>query len=231
MSEKSISDKECSEVERKPGRFILGEEHSLVGSKYQFMSTLTAVELNALRESIRENGIINPIIIDEEKNIIDGHHRYQIFLELFSHGEYIELKTEIKSGLTEEQKKALAIELNIAGRAITTKQKALAMSKEDRYKLVKNLLLEFPDKPMKWFETQTGVSDKTVKKIKEENWTPPIANKKPSKSKLEKTLATVEKISFEGMSQAELTSIIKALEAAIKKCSAAKTAEPASINK
>ena len=42
---------------------------------YQIMTPLTAVENGALRESVKEHGVIVPIVFDEDGNCIDGHHR------------------------------------------------------------------------------------------------------------------------------------------------------------
>ena len=43
---------------------------------------LSATEYQELKESIKLNGLWHPIIINPERVILDGHHRYPICIEL-----------------------------------------------------------------------------------------------------------------------------------------------------
>jgi ParB-like chromosome segregation protein Spo0J len=85
---------------------------------YQFLPSLTLEEYEALRESIRENGVIEPVIVDEKGAIIDGHHRVKACEELG-----IEYPTRALHDLSEEQKQDLSLELNLTGRDLTKDQK------------------------------------------------------------------------------------------------------------
>ncbi len=42
------------------------------------MPPLSKEEYEALKASIKFEGVINPIVKDEEGNILDGHHRYDV---------------------------------------------------------------------------------------------------------------------------------------------------------
>jgi hypothetical protein len=61
-----------------------------------------------LRESIRRNGVITPIIVDEGYGVIDGAHRVTIAAEL---GLTV-VPVEVRPGLTPAQKMELAYSLN-----------------------------------------------------------------------------------------------------------------------
>jgi len=49
---------------------------------YQVMPDFDDEEYQRLKKDIRENGVEYPIIVDTDDNIIDGHHRYQIWVDL-----------------------------------------------------------------------------------------------------------------------------------------------------
>lgn len=87
-------------------------------NNYQFLPRLSLEEYEALWESIRVRGVIDPIILDEEGNIIDGHHRWQICVDMG-----VECPSKTVEGLTEEQKQDLALELNLHRRHLTKEQK------------------------------------------------------------------------------------------------------------
>jgi len=46
--------------------------------RYQVMRALTKDEYRDLKASISENGVKVPILVDENGEIIDGHHRKKI---------------------------------------------------------------------------------------------------------------------------------------------------------
>ena len=85
---------------------------------YQFLPSLNLDEYEALRESIRENGVIESILVDEEGNVIDGHHRLKACEELG-----IECPKRVLLGLSDEQKQDLSLELNLHRRQLTKEQK------------------------------------------------------------------------------------------------------------
>ena len=85
---------------------------------YQFLPSLNLDEYEALRESIRENGVIESILVDEEGNVIDGHHRLKVCEELG-----IKCPRRALMGLSDEQKQDLSLELNLHRRQLTKEQK------------------------------------------------------------------------------------------------------------
>ena len=51
-------------------------------AKYQLIPDLTDEEYLALKADIEKRGILIPVEIDKEGNILDGHHRAEICNEL-----------------------------------------------------------------------------------------------------------------------------------------------------
>jgi ParB-like chromosome segregation protein Spo0J len=86
--------------------------------KYQFLPPLPLDKYEALRESIREKGVIEPVITDEDGKVLNGHHRAKACKELG-----IDYPTWVIEGLTEEQKQNLSVELNMQQRDWTKEQK------------------------------------------------------------------------------------------------------------
>lgn len=84
-----------------------------------FLPPLTTEELAALKASIRVDGIHDPIAVDEEGNILDGHHRYKIDKDA---------PTRTIKGLTDAEKKAYVYQSNLLRRNLTPSQKK-AMAK------------------------------------------------------------------------------------------------------
>jgi ParB-like chromosome segregation protein Spo0J len=96
--------------------------------EYQFLPSLSLDEYEALRESIREKGVIEPVVTDEEGNVIDGHHRVKACEELG-----IKYPTRVIAGFSEEQKQDLSVELNMHRRHLTKEQKKeLAINLRDQ---------------------------------------------------------------------------------------------------
>jgi ParB-like chromosome segregation protein Spo0J len=96
---------------------------------YQYLPSLSLDEYEALRESIRKYGVIQPVIVDETGTIIDGYHRVKVCHELG-----IEYPTRVMKGLSEEEKENLSVSLNIKRRHLTKDQKkelALALREQD----------------------------------------------------------------------------------------------------
>ena len=73
---------------------------------------------DTLRADIRLRGIISPIIVDEDHNIIDGYHRHRIANELG-----VECPSITRKGLTEEEKHREAVDLNLHRRHLTREQR------------------------------------------------------------------------------------------------------------
>ena len=85
--------------------------------RFQPMPPLSDDEYAALKEDIRQNGQIYPIQIDEDGNILDGHNRNTICIEL-----HIPPKYEVVKGLDDDAKWNLALRAQIR-RNLTPEQK------------------------------------------------------------------------------------------------------------
>jgi hypothetical protein len=85
---------------------------------YQLLPPLSAEEYEALKADIAEHGLQYPIIADEDGTVLDGHHRARICQELG-----ISPPTEVRAGLSDEQKHDLALSLNLQRRHLTQTQK------------------------------------------------------------------------------------------------------------
>ena len=77
---------------------------------YRIFPHATTQERADLRASIKAVGLSCPVILDEHGNIIDGHERRSICADL---GIDWMAGADVRIGLSEYQKKALAIELNM----------------------------------------------------------------------------------------------------------------------
>jgi hypothetical protein len=136
---------------------------------YQVLRPLTPAEYSSLKDSIREYGVIDPIITDERGEIINGHHRQRIYYELLSEGITLPTLTKTaKHGLTEEQKIQLAYELNATGRQLSAEEVVEVRGRAGRRKAVEISLKQSPHMADNWHAQQTGVSDKTIRGIREQ---------------------------------------------------------------
>lgn len=92
----------------------------MMNAPYQILPQIAQDDLDRLSTSIRERGVEVPVIVDENGTIIDGHHRAMIADSLG-----IEYPKEVRMGLSEAQKRLLAVDLNMARRQLTDGQKLL----------------------------------------------------------------------------------------------------------
>lgn len=74
---------------------------------------LKTSEREALAADIKANGVLHPVIIDEDGNILDGHHRYSIDRNA---------PTVVVEGLSDDEKRAYTIRANLARRNLTGDQ-------------------------------------------------------------------------------------------------------------
>lgn len=74
---------------------------------------LKTSEREALAADIKANGVLHPIVIDEDGNILDGHHRHAIDRNA---------PTVTVEGLSEDEKRAYTIRANLARRNLTGDQ-------------------------------------------------------------------------------------------------------------
>lgn len=90
---------------------------------------LTAEERDELRRSIRAAGrVLVPILVTEDDAVLDGHHRLAIADELGLSG----VPAETVAGLSDEQRRARAMELNLARRHLTREQRRRIIEEELR---------------------------------------------------------------------------------------------------
>lgn len=82
---------------------------------------LAAVEFEALKASIKRDGVRDPIIVDEIGNILDGHNRYRIDPKA---------PTREVAGLTPAQKMAFVIAVNFQRRNLSPDQKVEVSRKQ-----------------------------------------------------------------------------------------------------
>lgn len=115
---------------------------------YQLLPPLTTEEYAALREDIATNGIRVPIDVDETGRVLDGHHRQAIASELG-----VGCPTRIVAGLTEDQKRAHALAVNLQRRILT---------REQRRGLIATELERDPDRSDRAIGRLVGVDHKTV---------------------------------------------------------------------
>lgn len=92
--------------------------------KYQLFHDLSAAELERLKADIAERGVVVPVVVDEDGAVIDGHQRRRAAAEV--HAECPEV---IVSGLTEDEKQALAIALNAFRRHLSGVERSQAIKR------------------------------------------------------------------------------------------------------
>lgn len=99
--------------------------HSIPTGLYQLMPMLTDDEFEALKRDISEHGVLVPIVLDDEGNILDGHHRLAAIaqLEAATPGLTIPYNTEIRRNLTDEQKRDYVVALNLMRRHLSREQR------------------------------------------------------------------------------------------------------------
>ena len=119
---------------------------------YQLLPPLAPDEMAELRASIEMHGVLVPVLVDENGVTIDGHHRLKLAAELG-----VECPTEIRTGLSDEQKRTLARTLNTARRHLTRDQKRA---------LIQGQLLDTPGRSDNAIAKDLGVSDKTVTTVR-----------------------------------------------------------------
>jgi ParB-like chromosome segregation protein Spo0J len=118
------------------------------------MPPLSAEDRAALKDSIRANGVLVPVEEDEQGNVLDGHHRVELWHELRAEGGKLpDYPRIIRPGLTDAEKRAHARALNLARRHLT---------REQRRQLIDDQLRDTPQQSDRKLAEVLGVSDKTV---------------------------------------------------------------------
>lgn len=129
-------------------------ESPKVDRKYQVMPDMPPDQFEALKKDIADRGVITPIDLDEEGNILDGHHRVRACHELG----ITDYPTIIRPGLSEEEKRLFARKSNMMRRHLNRKQIR---------DLIKRQLMDTPRWANNRIAGELGVDSKTVGKIRE----------------------------------------------------------------
>ena len=122
--------------------------------KFQVMPELSTDEYAELKADIAKNGVVVPVLVDEDGNIIDGHNRVQIASEL-----RIPYPVEMRDDLDDAGKRGLAFALNLNRRHLNREQKR---------ELIARSLKADPQLPNLEHSRRTGTSDKTVASVRSE---------------------------------------------------------------
>jgi site-specific DNA-methyltransferase (adenine-specific) len=117
--------------------------------KYQVLPDLPSEEFEALKADIALRGVQYAVIQDELGNTLDGHQRQRAVDELG----ITKYPVTVMSRLTEEEKRHLALSLNIKRRHLNRKQMRALIEQE---------LRRTPDINNNWLAEILGVDHKTV---------------------------------------------------------------------
>ncbi|MDP6962325.1 MAG: ParB/RepB/Spo0J family partition protein, partial [Dehalococcoidia bacterium] len=112
---------------------------------------LSTEEREALAADIDKYGVTHPIIIDEEGNILDGHHRYAIDPKA---------PTIIRSGMSELEKQAFVMSTNDGRRNMSVEQRREL--RKSQQKLCRQLK---KDDPNRWTQEELAalfVKDQSI---------------------------------------------------------------------
>ena len=85
---------------------------------YQLLPPLSDEQRHLLRRSIKESGVLEPVVFDENGEILDGHHRVEIAEELG-----IDYPRRVMKGLDEADKQTYALTVNVARRQLTQSER------------------------------------------------------------------------------------------------------------
>lgn len=121
---------------------------------FQVMPPLTGDEADALEDSIREHGVLNPIIVDPSGTIIEGHNRAVI-----AHKLGVECPRQVRQFADDIARRTAAYELNTARRALTREQKR---------QLVAQSITADPGLSDRLHARRCGVDHKTAAKVRDD---------------------------------------------------------------
>ena len=125
----------------------------MTAEKYQLLPPLPPEQFEALKADIAKHGVIVPVIVDEFGAIIEGHNRVRACRELGKN----DYPVEVRSGLSEEEKRALSRKLNALRRHL---------SRDQVRQLVADQIKETPAWSNNRIAGALGVDDKTVAAVR-----------------------------------------------------------------
>ena len=121
---------------------------------YQLLPGLSPEEYDALRSDISAHGIRVPVDVDENGQVLDGHHRSLIAAELG-----IDCPRRVLADLTEPEKVAHAIAVNVHRRSL---------SREQRRELLAASIKAEPEASDREHARRTGSSHPTAADVRRE---------------------------------------------------------------
>lgn len=121
---------------------------------YQLCPPPSDAEFAELASSIADLGVLVPVLVDDEGNVLDGHHRQRIADDLG-----IDYPVEVKAGLTDAEKRTIALSLNVHRRHLDRDQKRAIIAAS---------LTADPELSDRQHAERTGASDKTVGTVRKE---------------------------------------------------------------
>src|SRR5690606_19296229 len=121
---------------------------------FQFFEPLRGDEYAALKADIAKRGVLVPIEYDEEGNILDGHHRYQICQELGIK----DFPRVVRRFSSLEEKEEHIVTLNVRRRHLTNEQKR---------KWAEWFLRRHPEWSNRRIAAEVGIDDKTVGAVRD----------------------------------------------------------------
>lgn len=122
---------------------------------FQVMPALSDDDFALLKSDIEARGVLVPVEYDEAGAILDGHHRVRACQELG----VTDWPRLIREGLTDEEKRIHARQLNLARRHLNREQKR---------ELVADQLRDTPEKSDRQVAAGLGVSPTTVGSVRKE---------------------------------------------------------------
>ncbi len=125
----------------------------MTGASYQVMPDLSDADFAALKADIDRCGVLVPVEYDEDGNILDGHHRVRACRELGIDS----WPRFIRKGLSDDEKRTHARQLNIARRHLNQEQKR---------DLTADQLRETPALSDRAIGSALGVDGKTVRSVR-----------------------------------------------------------------
>jgi N6-adenosine-specific RNA methylase IME4 len=92
------------------------------------MPALTPIEFEGLKADVAQHGVLVPVEVDEQGNILDGHHRVRAWEELRAEGVTLpDYPRMVRTGMTEEAKRNHARRLNVMRRQLNREQREEVM--------------------------------------------------------------------------------------------------------
>lgn len=91
-------------------------------TRYQPFNDLPAAQFQALVKDVERNGVLIPIVVDENDRTIDGHQRRRAAAEA-----HVDCPRIVIAGLDEDEKRNLAITLNLFRRHLSGVERSKAL--------------------------------------------------------------------------------------------------------